>query len=511
MNELTFEQKQLLGSKDWRLSHFYKIKDKKKRLIVFQRNRMQKDFNERKHSRNIILKSRQLGFSTDEAIDSLDDTLFIKNFDALFIAQDLDTAKDIFDNKVKLAWEHFPLKAEYDADLNSARKIKVGFREGTFSSITVDSSGRSGTFHRLHVSEFAKLCKMFPDRAKEVLDGSIPAVPTSGRVDIESTADGSEGLFYEMFWEAWDRGKPKYPTQFKAHFYNWQWDEEIEETEIIKDLPLDFRHYQERYKLDDKEISYYYLKFVALGESERNWATMRKEYPTTPEEAFESSGSKLFDLEKVGQLEIRKPIEEYGAFLIYKKYQLGHSYALGCDVSEGIGKSSSTMVLWDFTPAKPEVAAEYANNKIAPDLFAYDIKNLAEKYEMPLVAVERNNHGHTTISKLREIYPERHIFKDDKDKLGWQTNLVSKPKMLYDLNAGVNEELLNVFSAHIVSEMRRYDLENLRIIKSTEETTQHWDLLMAAAIGFQMKDYAGKLKKSKIEVIRPQWKSFNRR
>jgi hypothetical protein len=487
---ITTEQKALLADKNWRISHLYKIKDKQKKLITFVPNKAQKHFNANKHTRNIILKSRQLGFTTFETIDTLDDSLFNKNFDALFIAHGLEPAKDIFDNKIDLAWLNFPLKDYYSADTDTARKLKVGFGDNTFSSIMVDTSGRSGTFSRLHITEFAKLCKSFPDRAREVLEGSIPAVPNTGRVDIESTADGASGLFYEMFWQAWDRGEPQHATQFKAHFYNWQWDEEIETLEPIKDLPLEFKQYQEKHNLTDKEITYYYLKFVSLGEHDRNWATMKKEYPTTPEEAFESSGDKLFDAEKLGLQEAIKPSEQYGEFLIYKPYQLGHCYGMGVDVAEGIGKDSSTIILFDFTPAKPEVVAEYANNNIAPDLLAFEVKNLAEKYEYPLVAVERNNHGHTTISKLREIYPERHIYKDDKDKLGWQTNLVSKPKMMYDLSTAVNEELVNLNSSRIISEARRYDKEELRVVKANEETTNHWDLLIATAIGFQMKDSA---------------------
>lgn len=501
MGELRPEDKKRLRNKDWRIEHLYKIKNKQKKLVTFKKNRAQADFEENKHTRNIILKSRQLGFTTHEAIDTLDDMAFTKNFDALFIAHGLEPAKDIFDNKIKLAWDNFPFKGRFEVDMNSARKIKVGFgtqHEGDeqhYSTITVDTSGRSGTYSRLHISEFAKLCKQFPDRALEVIEGSIPAVPTNGRVDIESTAEAAEGLFYEMFWEAWDRGDPKHPTQFKAHFYNWQWDEEIETIDPIE-VPAEFRAYQEKHQLNDKEISYYYLKFISLGERERNWATMKKEFPTTPEEAFEGSGDKLFDAEILGTYRKLTPIHEYGDVKIYKEYRLGHVYGIGADVAEGIGKDSSTIIVWDFSTVRPEIVAVYESNQIAPDLFAYEIKNLAEKYELPLVAVERNNHGHTTLSKLKEIYPERHIYKDEKNRFGWHTNLVSKPQMMYDFNTAVNEELIDINVSQIISEARRYDKENLRILKGKEDTA-HYDLLMGAVIGFQMKNHAGAVRRTK--------------
>lgn len=503
MLELRKKDKDRLKSKEWRVSHLYKIKNKQKELVTFKPNPAQDHFEKNRHTRNIILKSRQLGFTTYESVDTLDDCLFQKNYDGLFIAHTLEDAKDIFDNKIYLAWENWPLKLALDisADQESARKLKIDFGDKSFSSISVSTSGRSGTFSRLHITEFAKLCKTFPDRAKEVIDGSIPAVPTHGRVDIESTAESSEGLFHDMFWAAWDRGEPQFPTQFKAHFYNWQWDPEVKQTKPIPNLPKDFIEYQQKHNLTDQEISYYYLKYISLGEHDRNWATMKKEYPTTPEEAFEGSGNKLFDLEKLGLQPKKDPISEYNNFKIYAHYKLGHVYGMGCDVAEGIGRDSSTIALWDFTPRIPEIVAEYKNNLIAPDMFAHEIKNLAEKYNYPLVAVERNNHGHTTISKLREIYPERHIFAyDGKEKYGWLTNGVTKPLMFYALNTAVNEELISLNSSAIISEARRYDKENLRTVRHNEageETTNHFDLLTAAVIGFQMKDYAPAIRRAK--------------
>lgn len=493
-----------LQSKEWRMENLYKIKNKKKQLVTFRRNKAQRHFNENKHTRNIIVKSRQLGLTTDETIDTLDDLLFTKNFDALFIAHGLDPAKEIFDNKIKLALDNLKIKHLWSTETDSARKLKVGFGDGTYSTVVVDTSGRSGTWSRLHVSEFAKLCKEYPDRAREVIEGSIPAVPTGGRVDIESTAEGSTGLFFELFWAAWDRGEPLYPTQFKAHFYNWQWDEEVEETAIIDDLPTEFRQYQTLYKLSDQEISFYYLKFLSLGEHERNWATMKKEFPTTPEEAFEGSGNKLFDNEKLGLQKSYPPIKEENNWRIWKEYVFGHRYGIGCDVAEGIGRDSSTIVVWDFSTLRPRIVAEYANNLIAPDMLAHELRNIGYKYECPLIAVERNNHGHTTLSKLREIYPDRCIYQHKEDRFGWETNGVTKPRMFFDLSTALNENIIKIVSSKIISEMRRYDKEELREIKARDDETKHFDLLTAATIGFQMKNEQLKQERT-VSQSSPSW------
>lgn len=281
--------KDRIKDKDYRVNHLYSIKDKNAQKIQFKRTSAQMDFNEKKWTRNIILKSRQLGFTTDEAIDALDDVLWRRNFDCMMLSYDKNSSEDIFDNKVDFAWRNFPeeLKERYRVDTNTKNKLKFDFGDGSFSSIAVRSSGRSGTYHRVHVSEFAKICLKTPDKANEVITGTLQAVPIDGRIDIESTAEGEAGHFHDMFWEAWNRGQPTLPTEYKAHFYNWTWDkEEIGKIQVIAILPQEFREYQKVHSLSDIEISYYYLKWLALN---KNWNMLRQEFPTTPEEAFEVS------------------------------------------------------------------------------------------------------------------------------------------------------------------------------------------------------------------------------
>lgn len=291
-----------LLDKSWRIQHLYKIRNKNKELIKFKRNRAQEHFNQNKWYRNIILKSRQLGFTTDESIDSLDDTLFTKNNECLLIAHNLDAAKAIFDKKIDLAWKnlHPELQALYKVDANTAQALKFEFGDGTFSSIAVDTSGRSGTYNRVHVTEFADMCKKYPQRALDIIEGTIPAVPTKGRVDIESTSQGASGEFFDMFQEAWGR-EPVLPVQYKAHFYNWTWDdEELSKTNIIAILPKEFRDYQKLHKLTDLEISYYYSKWESLN---KDWNSLHREYPTTPEEAFEAIVEGTFYGVEIGIME----------------------------------------------------------------------------------------------------------------------------------------------------------------------------------------------------------------
>lgn len=470
-------------------------------MVLFQRNRAQREFNLQKHNRNIILKSRQLGFTTDEVLDELDDTLFTRNFDSLLISYDKESALDIFDNKVTLAWEHFgdgvikdlDFKKLYSVDTDRANKYKFGFGDGTYSSISVKNEARSGTYHRVHISEFARICKKYPIKAKEIVEGTIPSVPLEGRIDIESTADGEQGSFHKMFWDAWNRGRPPKVTEFRAHFFNWTYDDaEIAKVLLAeKDLPSEFRDIQKLHRLTDIQITYYYYKWLGL---EKNFNALFQEYPTTPEEAFIYSGSKLFDPKKIDAMKrFCKAGRVVGDWTYYEDYRPGHVYALGADVAEGVGQDSSTIAIWDFTN-RPRIVAEYASNKIPPDTFAYEVKNGGQAYGHCLAAVERNNHGHTTLAILKGMYKNVYaeittdkITNQKTEKLGWHTNLASKPKMFYEFNTAINEELIDIPSQRILSEARAYDKDELNVTRFDEEQTNHFDLLTAAVIGFQMK------------------------
>ncbi len=498
-----------LKNKEWRINHLYKIRDKNSQLITYKRNRAQREFAENAHTRNIILKSRQLGFSTEEAIDTLDDTVFTPNFDSLFIAQDLKTAEEIFDNKVHLTWKNLPkeLKDLWDQERSSARRMKFGFGDGRYSSITVDNTGRSGTFNRVHITELPILYEKYPKRAKEVLEGTIPAVPMDGRVDIESTARGDSGPFYEMFWEAWERGEPDTKIDYKAHFYNWTYDDnEISKISEPLEVPKEFQDYQKKHGLSDTQITYYYLKWVSLN---KDWQALFREYPTTPEEAFAYAGEKFFANEKIEfQKQFVKKGEKQGDWTIFEEPEATHYYGIGADVSEGVGKDHSTAVVIDFKPLVPKVVATYKNNKITPDNFAFELKDKGMKYHKALVAPENNSMGYATVSKLNEIYNNvyRQV-KHDKStnkkstKLGWKTGPSTKPKMLHDLKTAINEDGIQIPSQEILKELRSYTQDDVQYQRTDEDTTRHFDLLIATAIAYQMKDYVNRSTRTKSRKL----------
>ncbi len=323
--------------------------------------------------------------------------------------------------------------------------------------------GRGGVLHKLLFSEAA----YYPDReqmkAREIVEGTMRQVDIgAGWVFVEST--GKFGTYFEKMWEA----AVSKTSRFIARFFSWR----------------DY-YSEEDYKLIASE-------FV-------DKRILKQEYPETPEEAFIAGGNNFFDIEKLKKLKTREPKEKVGDWSYYAEYAPGHRYALGCDVSEGVGRHNSTIAIWDYdakitvgdvTVHRPETVATYANNKIAPDMFAYEIKNGGTKYGNCLAAVERNNHGFATLSKLKEIY--YNIYKEPlTDRLGWHTNMSSKPKMLHEFNQAVNEELINLPEEQLIREMKSFPSQDLNTINRDEDEDEtHWDRVIAVAIGWQMRSLA---------------------
>lgn len=501
-----------LADRFWRLNNLYKIRDKDGLLVTFRPNRAQRHFAAVKHTRNLILKSRQLGFTTFGCIEKLDSTLFTKDkiIDADIIAHRDKDVMDIFENKIEFAWKNLDeqIKKRFLLDTHSKRELAFGLNGGKSKSlnrISVTNSSRSGSKTHVHVTELAFLDKKRPGDAKEIISGCAPTLGIDGIWDIESTARGRQGEFYDMCMQAHERQKKGIkanPKDFKLHFYNWTWDDyemsKITQSMIEEAIPEmrkhpEFDEIQAQYKYTVKQMVCYYFYWTSL---KRDWELLRQEYPNTIEEAFAASADNLFDAIAVSKLE-EKIGRRSGNWIFFKEYNRNHVYGLGADVSEGIGGDSSAIVIWDFSTAKPEIVAVFCSDRISPDDLAYEIANGGRLYGECIVAPERNNHGHATIAILKKIYPTGKIYRmkredqenpQETDRLGWETNLSTKPRMFHDLRTGVNMEAVNIYDETIKSEMTSYQRDSLNERRANPDQTQHWDKLTAAAIGYQIRN-----------------------
>lgn len=274
----------------WRLCNLYKITDKTGSEVPFRPNGAQLKFLDELHSRNIILKARQLGFTTLCCLIYLDAGIFRPNVRSGVIAHKLDDAKVFFRDRVKFPYDHLPdqLRERAHAKQDSTDTLTLANN----SSIRVSTSMRSGTLQYLHISEFGKLCSQFPERAREVVTGALNTVQAGEFVVIESTAEGQEGRFYEMVQDArlmQESGEPLTDLDYKFHFYPWFEDSKYRIANGVPLISNDDNEYFDKIEVEtrtqlSREQRGWYVK-TARGQG----GDMRREYPSTPDEAFEQA------------------------------------------------------------------------------------------------------------------------------------------------------------------------------------------------------------------------------
>jgi hypothetical protein len=185
-------------------------------------NAFQRELYDDPHPFKIVLKARQLGITTFFCILHLDSILWNDNIQAGIILQTRDDASNVFKDKLKFAYDQLDprIRALFRVKGDSATELSFGHG----STIRVGTSLRSSTLQYLHISEFGKICAKYPEKAKEVLTGGLQTVHSGQSIIIESTAEGKEGAFYNLWQQAWEAKQKKRPLsdlEFSAHFFPW--------------------------------------------------------------------------------------------------------------------------------------------------------------------------------------------------------------------------------------------------------------------------------------------------
>lgn len=279
----------LLRDKRWRLNNLYNITDKQGKKVRFRMTDEQLEYYEGLHTRNIILKARQLGFTTEQCIIQLDAALF-ESAKCALIAHTLTDAKRLFREKIKYAYDNLPAEIRAANPASNDAAGELVFRKG--GSLYVSTSFRGGTLRYLHVSEFGKICAKFPHKAREIVTGAFEAVATDCFVTIESTAEGRAGYFYDYSQSAEKQqlsGAPLGLLDWKFFFFSWwknkgYWLEP--EGAVIPQRLTDYfneLHAKLGIVTNDGQRAWYAAKEKTLGDD------MKREYPSIPAEAFQQS------------------------------------------------------------------------------------------------------------------------------------------------------------------------------------------------------------------------------
>ena len=238
--------------------------------------------------------------------------------------------------------------------------------------------------------------------------------------------------------------------------------------------------------IDDEQRQWYITKQIEQkGE-------MKQEFPSTPMEAFLTSGRRVFDpldtmkaeadclppllvydidpvtgsktkAHKVEAMDEQAQQSLMSMLLVWELPDPDEDYAIGADIAEGLehGDRSSLDVIKRSTG---EQVAHWFGHLDA-DRFAQLLAHVGKWYNTAYIGPERHNHGHAVLLKLRDIYPVRRIYAeeyidrdndDDTPRLGWYTTRQSKPILSEGLKTLLRERCAGIRWIGTVTEATSY-------------------------------------------------------
>ena len=518
-----------LIAKDY-IEHCLKIRTKSGAVIPFRLNAAQKKLygiaraqQERgKPVRIIILKARQLGFSTLTEGLIFHACATRPNTNALIVTHREDATANLF-RMSKLFYDELPEPVKPMLRTSNAQELvfenptrspkEKAERPGLRSRLRCATAGgkgigRSDTLQCVHLSEYA----FWPEGADgkaATLTGILQAVPSmpGTMVVIESTANG-----YEDFKSRWDAAVAG-ENDFEAVFFAWYENPEytMEPAPGTEWTPEE-RELQERYALTDGQLTW--RRWCIANNCGGDLDMFRQEYPSNPDEAFLHSGTGVFDNEQVilrretapepirtgefeigeradegiGPYEIKFNDSETGPVKIWKEPEEGHPYVIGGDTA-GEGSDWFTAFVIDNATGE-QVAAlrrQYSEPEYVREIFA-----LGMYYNQALVGLETNFSTYP-VMKLDELgYPNQYAREREdtytrqvKKSYGFRTDRQTRPRSIANL--------VEVFSSHPRWFMDDDLLLEMLTFCYNEDhrpealAGQHDDMVMAAAITYAIR------------------------
>lgn len=500
------------------IEKYIKIRDKSGKIINLQFNEPQQRLYDiikeqklkNKPVRIVILKARQLGFSTIAESILFKETTTKFNVNTGIITHQDEATKNLF-NMSKLMYECLPQEMKPAKKASNAQELIFDNDKGTglkskIRCMTAGSQGvgRSYTYDNLHVSELA----FWPGNKKTTMTGLLQAVPNlpSTIIIIESTANG-----FEYFKEIWD-GAVAGENDFIPLFVGWNELKDYQMPYTGFELTSEEIQLQRDYNLSLEQLTW--RRWCIRNNCSNDIEQFKQEYPITPEEAFISTGACYFNKEiimgRINKIKNIKPLrkgyfsysingnkisdiefidDDKGYIDIYEEPKEGHPYVLGGDTA-GDGSDYFTGLVIDNSNSKQIVKLRH--NKIDEDEYSRQIYCLGTYYNNALVGLE-NNYSTYPTKKLKEYdYPKMYIREVEdniteviQDKYGFLTTKATRPIILAMLKEIFRDNISYINDLDVL-------YEGLVFIKNEKgrpeaEQGKHDDLIMGLAITYYIR------------------------
>ncbi len=526
------------------INAFLKIKTKQNEIVPFRLNEPQKRLygvireqaQAGKPIRIIILKARQMGFSTLTEALIFHRTVTKSNVNSLVIAHKEDATTNLF-NMDKLFYSELPemMKPQrkasnakeliFDTPSNSSgrglnSKIKCATAGG-------DGVGRSDTFTNVHISEFA----FWSGDKMETLNGLLQSVPSTAgtMVVIESTANGFDE--FKRLWDASVNGE----NDFVPVFFPWY--ELSEYSKPYDGFPLteEEKRLRTEYGLTLDQLTW--RRWCIKNNCGGDVSLFKQEYPASPEEAFIATGACVFDTEAVinrindlsGYKGFQTGLFEYtdngqrlteaawvekknGYIRLFREPEEKHPYVLGGDTA---GEGSDYFTAHVIDNISGEQVAVLRSDNIDEDEYAKQVFCLATYYNNALVGIEANFSTFPIRELTRLGYNKQYVRETPdtftgaiKKAFGFRTTTATRPVIIANLIQIVRDEIYLINDVQTLREM----LSFVRIKgKAQAEEGEHDDLVMGLAITYGIRGQQAmtiEKKRKKVKWESDQWEDY---
>lgn len=472
--------------------------DDESSLILFKLNpqqmrfylQIEDDWAHYRAIRYIVLKARQIGFSTLIAAIIFTLTIYSPYRESLVISDKDDHTKRIFEMYQRF-YDHLPDEIRPTQAVGRKGNMLSTTNESTVSVETVSEDlARGSTLLAAHASEFAMWKKQ--KEAMASLNSAVHISPNT-LLFIESTAQGMN-FFRDLFVPAYAGTSKALKGWFEPWYRNDRYKspyhgEELQRFGSYGDEVALIRDYGEG-GLTHEGLMWRRAQIDAMGID-----MFHQEYPTYPDEAFLTTGYSIFNAMKVQKRleEVRRDVsyktrgyfeykEEHspddrrirvtnikfvedpgGDVTIYEEPFPGYPYVLGGDPSSahGLDYNSCQVIRHDGNCRKQ--VAKFRRQNMDPDMLGIYLYCLGTYYNNALIAVE-NNRGQATNKTLAKCgYSKIFVGQDTQGfeedvltKYGISTQGSNKEDMLNTLKARFREYPEEFVDENTLNEMLTY-------------------------------------------------------
>lgn len=474
--------------------------------------------------RVLVLKTRRSGFTVGSCSHIFRETAFFPGRKAMVIADKYrPAALEAYDylEQFRDSYQPFGMfpgaKIKLPATRASGVPETMEWENGSMAEVFSADRGeiRGGGRHWALFDEIAFW------RAAQITVRSainmVPDLPESG-VIAQSTANGQGDEFWDMVQRARD---PATAAGWLFVFFGW-----------LEDLnnKLKFEHLSDEVNLqrtfDREEHDLHEMQGATL--EQLHWRRRKistafngrvddfhQEYPTTPEEAFLTTGRPALTISTLVRMPVwadplrgdLQEIEEYpkkklkflpserGTLVLGKKPDASRAYVIGADPSEGKDVSeagrgtdpdySVAMVLDLETGEQVAMLRE----RLRPVPFAEYLALIGRLFNYAFLVPEANNSGFID-ALLRTGYPIERIYNKRRDptdrrstqpqEIGFETTGTTRPWLISALDDGLREMAIIIRSPIAQQEIRTFVIKPTG--KMEHQTGCHDDCVMAAAL-----------------------------